>query len=111
MGGRPLRRNNDSNIVPPRFDCCGNTIIELCSPTFSTPSAISRHFERCARTSAYPPEADENDAKVDMPAAMSAVEGTADVACQELSGPFLAKRRHSGTFSAAWILSIMTVTL
>ncbi len=37
------RRNNDSNIVPPNFDCCGNTILELCSPTFSTPSAISGH--------------------------------------------------------------------
>jgi hypothetical protein len=29
-----------------------------------------------------------------MPAAMSAVEGKADFACQELSGPFLAKKRH-----------------
>jgi hypothetical protein len=37
------RRNNDSNIVPPRFDCCGNTILELCSPTFSTASARTRH--------------------------------------------------------------------
>jgi hypothetical protein len=35
-------------------------------------------------------EADANDAKADMPAAMSAVEGRADVACQELSGPLIA---------------------
>ncbi len=33
-------------------------------------------------------KADTNDAKADMPAAMSAVEGRADVVCQELSGPF-----------------------
>jgi hypothetical protein len=52
------RRNNDLNIVPPKFDCCGNTILELCSPTFSTASAISGHTERCARTSALPPKAD-----------------------------------------------------
>ncbi len=39
------QRNNDSNIVPPSFDCCGNTIIELCSPTFSTPSARSGHYK------------------------------------------------------------------
>ncbi len=37
------QRNNDSNIVLPSFDCCGNTILELCSPTFSTPSARSGH--------------------------------------------------------------------
>jgi hypothetical protein len=37
------QRNNDSNIVLPNFDCCGNTILELCSPTFSTPSANNGH--------------------------------------------------------------------
>jgi len=50
-----------------------------------------------AVTSAFGGTADANDAKADMPAAMSAVEGRADVACQELSGPFLAMTDHSRT--------------
>ncbi len=51
-------------------------------------------YRQPCHTSAYPPEADENDAKADMPAAMSAIGGRADVACQELSGPFLARSGH-----------------
>lgn len=49
-----------------------------------------------AATSAFRGKADANDAKADMPAAMSAVEGRADVVCQGLSGPFLATKRRSG---------------
>ncbi len=37
------------------------------------------------------PEADENYAKADMPVGMSAFRRRADVVCQGLSGPFLAK--------------------
>jgi len=48
-----------------------------------------------AATSAFRGKADANDAKADVPAEMSAVEGRADVACQELSGPFLANNGHS----------------
>ncbi len=47
-----------------------------------------------AATSAFRGKADANDAKADMPVGMSAFGGKADVFCQELSGPFLAKRRH-----------------
>ncbi len=42
-------------------------------------------------------EADVIDRKADIDFRMSAFEGRADVACQGLSGPFLAKRRHTGT--------------
>jgi hypothetical protein len=51
-----------------------------------------RHSPGTPATSEAGGEADENDAKADMPAAMSAVEGRADIVCQELSGPFLARR-------------------
>ncbi len=37
----------------------------------------------------------EYDAKADVPVGMSAVGGGADVACQGLSGPFLARSGHS----------------
>jgi hypothetical protein len=47
-------------------------------------------YRQPCHTSAYPPEADENDAKADVPPEMSAIGGRADVACQELSRPFLA---------------------
>jgi hypothetical protein len=47
-----------------------------------------------AATSAPEGEADEIRAKADVPVGMSAVGGGADVACQGLSGPFLARRRH-----------------
>ncbi len=57
-------------------------------------------YRQPCHTSAYPPEADENDAKADMPAAMSAVEGRADVVCQGLSGPFIAKSGHSRFWSS-----------
>ncbi len=54
-----------------------------------------RHPDYEVRASAIGGKADANDAKADMPAAMSAVEGRADVVCQELSGPFLANNGHS----------------
>ncbi len=38
--------------------------------------------------------ADAIGTKADMPATMSAVEGRADFACQGLSGPFIAMKRH-----------------
>ena len=40
-------------------------------------------------------KADENDAKADLPVWMSAVGGRADLDCQELSGPLIARSRHS----------------
>ena len=40
-------------------------------------------------------EADEIGAKADLPAGMSAVGGGADVACQGLSGPFIARTGHA----------------
>ncbi len=46
--------------------------------------------EQPRHRSAYPREADANDANADRPVGMSAVRGKADVACQGLSGPFLA---------------------
>ena len=45
--------------------------------------------------SAHPREADENRTKADVPVGMSAVGGKADVACQGLSGPFIARSGHS----------------
>ncbi len=39
-------RNNDSNIEPPSFDCCGNTSLELCHPTFSTGGHPASHVAR-----------------------------------------------------------------
>ncbi len=47
-----------------------------------------------AATSAPEGEADEIRAKADVPVGMSAVGGGADIVCQGLSGPFLARRRH-----------------
>ena len=58
-------------------------------------------YRQPCHTSAYPPEADVNDAKADIGTWMSAVEGRADVVCQELSGPLLARRRHGRTPWAA----------
>jgi hypothetical protein len=43
-----------------------------------------------AATSAFRGKADEHDANADLPVGMSAVGGGADVACQGLSGPFIA---------------------
>jgi hypothetical protein len=45
------------------------------------------------------------------PALMSAVRGKADVDCQELSGPFIANKRHSITFDAVYIILFMTANL
>ena len=45
--------------------------------------------------SAHLREADENDAKADVAVGMSPVGGGADVVCQGLSGPFLAKTGHA----------------
>ncbi len=61
--------------------------------------------------SAYPPEADENDAKAEVAVGMSAVGGKADVPGTVPKSPLIATSGHSSTFSAAWILSIMTATL
>ncbi len=61
-----------------------------------TRKAVNNGLSRpTAATSAFRGKADANDAKADMPAAMSAVEGKADIVCQGLSGPFLARCRHS----------------
>ena len=49
-----------------------------------------RHPATLPKSSASGCQADENDAKADVPAQMSAVGGGAGVACQGLSGPFLA---------------------
>ncbi len=52
-----------------------------------------------------------------MPAAMSAVEGEADFACQALSGPFLAKNRHSGCRAATvsklfqWLIGLGIIAM
>ena len=46
-----------------------------------------------------------------MPVGMSAVGGRADVVCQGLSGPFIAKRRHADAISTAWILPSFLVSL
>ncbi len=51
-------------------------------------------YRQPCHTSAYPPEADVNDAKAEVAVGMSAVGGRADVACQGLSGPFLATSGH-----------------
>ncbi len=59
-------------------------------------------YRQPCHTSAYPPEADENDAKAEVAVGMSAVGGRADLACQELSGPFLAKSGHSTVPPLSW---------
>ncbi len=41
---------------------------------------------------------------------MSAFEGRADFACQELSGPFLAINRYSTAIPTTWILASLVVT-
>ncbi len=57
---------------------------------------INFGLSRCtSRRSAAGGYTDENDAKADVSAEMSAGGGGADVVCQELSGPFIARRRHS----------------
>ena len=45
--------------------------------------------------SAFGGKADAIGTKADMPVRMSAVRGKADVACQGLSGPFIANSGHS----------------
>jgi hypothetical protein len=61
--------------------------------------------------SAHLRETDENDAKAEVTVGMSAVGGGADVACQGLSGPFLANRRSSGCASSAWFFPPTVVSL
>ena len=53
-------------------------------------------------------KADAISAKADVPVGMSAFGGRADVVRQELSGPLIANTGRSSTFSATWILSIMS---
>ena len=60
-------------------------------------------YRQPCHRSAHTPEADENYAKADLPVGMSAVGGRADVACQELSGPFIAKSGSYVTCSYGWI--------
>jgi hypothetical protein len=74
---------------------CGRRQPLLSNP-LECPSWVNNGLSRpTAATSAFRGKADENDAKADMPAAMSAVGGKADLACQDLSGPFIARTRHS----------------
>ncbi len=71
-------------------------LLSFASLSWRSPSWVNNGlYRQPCHTSAYPPEADENDAKAEVAAAMSAVEGKADVVCQELSGPFVAKTGHS----------------
>ncbi len=49
-------------------------------------------YRQPCHTSAYPPEADENDAKAEVAVGMSAVGGKADVARWWLELPFLPSR-------------------
>jgi hypothetical protein len=54
-----------------------------------------------AATSAFRGKADEIGTITDIGQRMSAVGGRADVVCQELSGPFIVRRRHGRTPWAA----------
>ena len=69
-------------------------------------------YRQPCHTSAYPPEADVNDAKAEVAVGMSAVGGRADVVCQELSGPLIAKMRHSdGRNGSRWVAYSQNRTL
>jgi hypothetical protein len=69
---------------------CGESKNKFCHQRKCRLWVNNRLYRQPCHRSAYPREADANDANADRPVGMSAVRGKADVACQGLSGPFLA---------------------